>query len=97
MNLPPILPKAAAAVRPDAPDPDRAARDTARAFEAAFIAEMLKHAGMNRTPEATGGGPGEEAFASFLTQEHARLIAERGGFGLAEQIFNAILKKGPAA
>lgn len=96
MDLPPILPKAAPTVRPAAPDPERAARETARAFEAAFLAEMLKHAGANRTPEATGGGAGEEAFASFLTQEHARLIAERGGVGLAEQIFNAMHPKGPA-
>ncbi len=97
MDLPPITPRAAPGTRPAAADPERAARDTARAFEAAFLAEMLKHSGVNRTPESTGGGAGEDAFASFLTQEHARLIAERGGVGLAEQIFNAIHPKGPAA
>ncbi len=55
---------------------------------------MLKHTGINSTPETGGGGAGEDAFASFLTGEYARLIAERGGIGLAEQIFNAIHQKG---
>jgi len=76
---------------------ERAARETAEAFETAFLAEMLKHTGINRTPETAGGGAGEEAFASFLTGEYARLIAARGGIGIAEQIFNAIRQKGTGA
>lgn len=96
MDLPPITPKPTA-LRPDRParGADEAAeRKTAQAFEAAFLAEMLKHTGINSTPETGGGGAGEDAFASFLTGEYARLIAERGGIGLAEQIFNAIHQKG---
>ncbi|MBA3324362.1 MAG: rod-binding protein [Rhodobacteraceae bacterium] len=98
MDLPPITPK------PTAPQAERtapavaaerAARETAQAFEAAFLAEMLKHSGVNRTPETDGGGAGEDAFASFLTGEYASLVAERGGVGLAEQIFKAIYQKDP--
>ncbi len=102
MDLPPITPTPAQ--RPparidgpdaDAPATDQAARDTAERFEASFLAEMLKHSGINKTPQSTGGGAGEDAFASFLTDEYARLITDRGGIGLAEQIFNAIRTKGP--
>jgi Rod binding domain-containing protein len=75
---------------------EAAARAAAQAFEAAFLAEMLKHSGVNRTPEGWGGGAGEDAFASFLTQEQARLLAERGGVGLAEHIFDALHGRGSA-
>lgn len=68
-------------------------RQVAQDLEAAFLAEMLKHSGLGETPEAFGGGAGEGQFASFLHQEHARLITERGGIGLAEGIFQALLAR----
>lgn len=68
-------------------------RAAAEKFETNFLAEMLKYTGINKTPDGFGGGEGEEAFSSFLTQEYARLIEKRGGLGIAEQVFNA-LKKG---
>ncbi len=98
MELPPTSPSrprsvAAEAARPE--DPAAAlARSQAEAFEAAFLEEMLKHSGINRTPGTTGGGAGEEAFSSFLTREYAALLARNGGVGLAEQVFNAIHQKG---
>ena len=36
---------------------------------------------------------GEEAFASFLTEEYARLLAERGGIGIAEQVFGLLQQR----
>ena len=57
---------------------------------------MLKHSGVNSMPSGFGGGAGEEAFASFLTQEYARLIAERGGVGLAERVFESLKQRGGA-
>jgi Rod binding domain-containing protein len=62
----------------------------AKDLEASFLAEMLKHSGLGATSGPFDGGAGEEQFASFLTQEHARLFAERGGIGLAESIFRAL-------
>lgn len=98
MDLPLVTPQrplTPAAGRPgSAAGAEAAARKTAQAFEAAFLAEMLKHTGVNRTPETGGGGAGEDAFASFLTGEYARMLAARGGVGLAEQIFQAIHQKG---
>ena len=65
---------------------------TARDLEATFLAEMLGHAGLGTASESFGGGAGEAQFASFLKQEQARLVVERGGIGLAEAIFNAMAK-----
>ncbi|MEM6441566.1 MAG: rod-binding protein [Pseudomonadota bacterium] len=78
---------ASAPSSPSPRTPDREAlRDAATAFEAAFLAEMLGHAGVGGTPDSFGGGAGEDAFSSLLTQEHARLLAEKGGLGLADAI-----------
>lgn len=72
------------------PAEDRAKRAAAMEFEAAFLAEMLTHAGLGRTPEAFGGGPGEDAFASLLVREQARDMAEAGGIGLADAVYKAL-------
>ncbi|MEL6205619.1 MAG: rod-binding protein, partial [Pseudomonadota bacterium] len=69
---------------------DAALRDAAQAFEAAFLTEMLKHAGLGDTPEAFGGGVGEEQFAGFLREAQAQELAASGGIGLAEYIFDAL-------
>jgi Rod binding domain-containing protein len=72
---------------------DTALRKAAIALEANFIAEMLKSAGLGKTSESFGGGIGEDQFASFLIREQAMSMAERGGIGLAETIFNALKEK----
>ncbi len=74
------------ATRPDVPAEDRAAREAARAFEATYLAEMLKYTGVNTLPSGFGGGAGEE--------EYARLMAERGGIGIAEQVFHVLKQNG---
>ena len=90
MDLPPLSPNPAA-TRPGKPAPeDAATMKAARAFEASFLAEMLKSSGLNTMPAGFGGGAGEEAFASFLTQEYAQMMSDRGGIGLAEQVFEAL-------
>ena len=67
-------------------------REKAREMEAAFLAEMLKHAGVGEVKSEFGtGGPGEEQFASFLRHEQAKSMVEGGGIGLAETIFNALV------
>lgn len=62
----------------------------ARELEAAFLAEMLAHSGLDEMQGAFGGGEGEAQFTSFLRQEQARLIVEKGGIGLAELIFKTM-------
>jgi hypothetical protein len=70
-----------------------AMREAARAFEAAFLAEMLKHAGLGETPDAFGGGVGEDQFASLMREAQARHMAESGGIGIAEQVFEAMIAR----
>jgi Rod binding domain-containing protein len=91
MELPPIPPvqtrPAAGVARSDAD-----LHAVAESFEATFLAEMLQYTGLNAMPSGFGGGPGEEAFSSLLTEQYAKLLAERGGIGLAERVFD-ILKQ----
>lgn len=67
-------------------------RAKATELEASFLAEMLKHTGVGEPQQSFGGGVGEEQFSSFLTNEYARLMAEAGGIGLAETIFQSLQK-----
>ncbi len=65
--------------------------EKAKALESAFLAEMLAHAGMDADEASPfGGGHGEAQFASFLRQEQARIMVEKGGIGLAEALFRAM-------
>ena len=80
---------------PLAADPARAARaqelrDVAKAFEASFLAEMLKASGMGKSRSEFSGGAGEDAFASMMVDEQAQLMVERGGIGLSESIFQSL-------
>ncbi|MEM9317763.1 MAG: rod-binding protein [Pseudomonadota bacterium] len=68
-------------------------RAAAQELEAAFLSEMLKQARFGEARGAFGGGVGEEQFASFLRDEHARAITANGGIGLSEQIFNALVAR----
>lgn len=65
-------------------------KDVSKKLEATFLAEILKNAGFGKTSDAFGGGQGEDQFSSFLIQAQAERIAESGGIGLAEHIFNAL-------
>jgi Rod binding domain-containing protein len=88
----PVAPQATAPVT--APTGDTAAlRAVARDLEASFLAEMLKHAGFGESRESFGGGAGEDQFASMLRAEHARALADRGGIGLAESLFRALVAR----
>jgi peptidoglycan hydrolase FlgJ len=60
------------------------------ALEAAFLSEMLGHAGQKGASGPFTGGIGEEQFASFLCQEMAGNLASQGGIGLAESIFRSL-------
>ena len=79
-------------VGPPAQTPDRDAplRAAARALEASFLAEMLKSAGFGQARDAMGGGAGEDQFASFMVRAQAEKMAEAGGIGLAESLFEAL-------
>ena len=94
------LPPAAPPVQP--PPAADAARDartraqierTAKDFEAAFINQMLGHMfnGVD-APAPFGGGHGEDAFKSFLTEAVAKQMAANGGVGLADDLRRQMLQ-----
>lgn len=68
-------------------------REAAQELEANFLAEMLKAAGVGKTPEGFGGGAGEDQFASFLRMEQAREMAAKGGIGLSESLFKSLQER----
>jgi len=68
---------------------------TARQLEAAFLAEMLSHAGLGALQGGFGGAEGEAQFASFLRQEQAAQMVGGGGIGLAQMIFDSMARAEP--
>ncbi len=79
----------------DVPRPGVAERDsrllhTAQAYEASFLAEMLKHAGVGKTYDGLASGTGDDAFSTLLIEQRARQMVENGGIGLADGIFETL-------
>lgn len=68
-------------------------RKQAQALEAAFLAEMLAHTGLDAASEGFGGGIGEDQFGSFLREEQAKLMVARSGIGLGESLFRALSER----
>lgn len=88
MNLSPL-----AAPPPLPPDRADALMQKAQEMEAAFLAEMLAHSGLDASEGPFSGGAGETQFTSFLRHEQARLMVEKGGIGLAELIFRTMTER----
>ncbi|WP_349370852.1 rod-binding protein [Salinarimonas sp.] len=81
------------------PEAAARARETANDFEAMMLEEML-----GRVFESVGdtgffgeAGPGAGMYRSMLVKEYAGMISERGGIGLADQVYAEILKLQEAA
>lgn len=89
----PAAPAARDTIALPAQDRETALRAAARAFEASFLAEMLRAAGVGRARAVLGGGAGEMQFAGFLADAQAARLVESGGIGLAEVIFEALKER----
>ena len=83
------------ALAPQAPPsaPTARMRETAEAFEASFLAQMLKpmFEGL-KTDGMFGGGQGEETWRSFMIEAMAKQTVKAGGIGLADQVVAQMLK-----
>jgi flagellar protein FlgJ len=73
-----------------APDSQQRLHAAAAQLEATFLAEMLRAAGLGKTPEAFGGGVGEDQFATMLVQAQADALVRAGGIGLAQSLVEAM-------
>lgn len=84
------------AVLPPAPPPAAPTarmRETAEAFEASFLAQMLKPMFEGLSTEAPfGGGEAEGTWRGFLVEAMARQTVRAGGIGLADQVVAQMLK-----
>lgn len=59
----------------------------AQEFEAMFVTEMLKPMFEELEPDPFfGGGKGEEIFQGMMLQEYGKIVAERGGIGIAGHV-----------
>jgi peptidoglycan hydrolase FlgJ len=85
----PILPTAAPPLAtPAAPAaPTARMRETAEAFEASFLAQMMKPMFEGLSTEAPfGGGEAESTWRGFLVEAMAKQTVRAGGIGLADQV-----------
>lgn len=75
------------------PAPTVRMRETAEAFEASFLAQMLKPMfdGL-KTDGMFGGGQGEETWRGFMIEAMAKQTVQAGGIGLADQVVAQMLK-----
>lgn len=58
-------------------------------LEQAFLEEMLKYCGVRAANDGFSGGAGEAQFASFLTREHAAMLAGKIDLGFAPMLGEA--------
>jgi Rod binding domain-containing protein len=90
-NLP-LLP-AQPPVQPVA-TPEQLARvkKVSREFEESFLQVMMGEMFNTVQSGAFGGGEGEEAYKSFLTEAFSKQITAQGGIGLSHQLTTELLK-----
>ena len=65
---------------------------TAHEFEASFLSVMLGQMFEGVKTTTFGGGEGEDAFKSFLTDAMAKSISKRGGVGISKLLTSEMLK-----
>ena len=67
-----------------------------KSFEAYIVGEMLRRAAPSQTGGLFDGGQAGRMYQDHLYQEFARMIAEDGRFGLAEQLEGQLGERGVA-
>ena len=65
----------------------------AQELETRFLSEMLAHTGLDAQTGAFNGGIGEDQFASFLREAQAKAMVDRGSLGLAQSIFQSLVRR----
>jgi len=81
------------------PSPARSAElmKKAQELETAFLSEMLAHTGLDAQTGAFNGAVGEDQFASFLREAQAKAMVAHGGLGLAQNIFQSLVRHDTSA
>ena len=78
---------------PQRPQPTARMRETAEAFEASFLSQMLKpmFEGLS-TDGPFGGGEAESTWRSFMIDEMAKQTVRHGGIGLADTVMAEMIR-----
>ena len=76
------------------PTPDAKVLKAAKDFEAMAIGQMLEpmFATVDSSKSMFSGGAGEESFKPMLVTEMAKEVEAHGGLGLADNIYQQMLK-----
>jgi Rod binding domain-containing protein len=93
---PPAGPPVSATIpskQPSMPMENDNRRAVAERFEAAFLAEMLRHSGLGQMPDHFNGGAGEAVFSGTLVQEYANRIAATGTLGIADRVYRTLSER----
>ncbi len=68
-------------------------KDTAREFEALVLSQFLAPLFADVDQGGlTGNGPGHGAYQAMMQEHYANAIADRGGFGIADQIQASLIR-----
>ncbi len=71
---------------------EKKARENAQDFEAMFLNSMFQHMMTGIEGDGPfGGSTGVGVWRSFLTGEYAKAIARKGGIGIADQVYGALV------
>jgi peptidoglycan hydrolase FlgJ len=66
----------------------------AQEFESVFMSQMLEHMfSGTETNEMFGGGQAEDIYRSMMIDEYGKLMAKRGGIGIADHVTWQLLQE----
>jgi Rod binding domain-containing protein len=70
------------------------AKEQAKDFEAVFLNSMFQHMMTGVEGDGPfGGSTGIGVWRSFLTTEFAKSIAQKGGIGIADQVYASLIQQ----
>lgn len=71
-----------------------AAKKAAQSFEAVFLSQMFGHMfdGVGKDT-LFGGGQGEEMFRPMMLDEYGKLVAQKGGVGIADAVMRTLISQ----
>ena len=71
-----------------------AIKKAAQSFEAVFLSQMFGHMFEGVGKDGLfGGGSGEEMFRPMLLDEYGKLVAKKGGVGIADAVMRTLISQ----
>lgn len=94
MPIPNALPATGATIGADTArrQPTETMRRAAQDFESVFLAEILRGLGQGLTSAGPMSGGDDDPFGSMLQDEYAKIIARKGGIGIADAVLREMLR-----